>query len=131
VTLQVSATLYQANDTITVTLSNQSSQTIYFPDHLTSCTVILLQRQKVQPLQPLESENEPAGVNPCRLGIATREHSLGVGQSLVVKLVAPSNGWLPGHYLARLSYRTSRTAGTSTTISSAVFQIGAAVPPEP
>ncbi len=48
VTLHVGAQFYRTGDTISVTLSNQSNQTIYFPDHLTNCTVILLQRQKVQ-----------------------------------------------------------------------------------
>src|SRR5713226_7442372 len=45
VTLRVGATSYHSSDTISVTLSNQSTRAIYFPDHLTNCTVILLQRQ--------------------------------------------------------------------------------------
>ena len=45
VTLRVDASSYRTSDTITATLSNQSNQTIQFPDHLTNCTVILLQRQ--------------------------------------------------------------------------------------
>jgi hypothetical protein len=44
-TLRVGATTYHATDTISVTLSNQSTQTMYFPDHLTNCTVILLQHK--------------------------------------------------------------------------------------
>ena len=121
VTLHTDASFYRTGDTISVTLSNQSSQTIYFPDHLTNCTVILLQGQKVQ---PLAAENGQAGINPCRLAIATRIHSLGPGQLLVVRLVAPLNGWSPGFYRAILSYRTSLHAGPSTTIHSAVFTVG-------
>jgi len=125
VTLHADAPFYRTGDTISVTLSNQSSQTIYFPDHLTNCTVILLQRQKVQ---PLAGENAQAGINPCRLGIATRIHSLDAGQRLVVRLVAPFNGWLTGFYRATLSYRTSLNAGPSTTIYSAAFTVGPLVP---
>lgn len=128
VTLHTDAPFYRTGDTISVTLSNQSSQTIYFPDHLTNCTIILLQRQKVQ---PLAGENGQAGINPCRLGIATRIHSLDAGQRLVVRLVAPFNGWLTGIYRATLSYRTSLNAGPSTTIYSAAFTVGPLVPQEP
>ncbi len=61
VTLHVDAQSYRIGDTISVTLSNQSPQTIYFPDHLTNCTVILLPRQKAQ---PLAGENVSAIFNP-------------------------------------------------------------------
>jgi hypothetical protein len=50
VMLHTNAQYYRKDDTISVPLSNQSDQTIYFPDHLTNCTVVLLQRLKVQPL---------------------------------------------------------------------------------
>ncbi len=120
VTLRTGAGVYQIRETITVTLSNQNSKTIYFPDHLTNCSVILLQRQVIQPgvnrgLQP---------VNLCRLGIHTRMYALGGRQSLVVKLAAPLRGWLPGTYRAVLSYYTSTTAVAATIISSAAFQVG-------
>ena len=128
VTLHTNALSYVIKATIFVTLSNQSNHTLYFPDHLTNCTVILLQRQKVQ---PLAGENGQAGINPCRLGIATRIHSLDAGQRLVVRLVAPFNGWLTGFYRATLSYRTSLNAGPSTTIYSAAFTVGPLVPQEP
>jgi hypothetical protein len=125
VTLRVDARYYQKGDTITVTLSNQ---TIYFPDHLTNCTVILLQRLKVRPL----AGDDVQGIfNPCRLAIATRIHSLGAGQRLVVRLVASPSGWAPGIYRASLIYRTSPDAGPSTTISSAAFTVGPLVPQEP
>ncbi len=128
VTLRVDANYYQKGDTITVTLSNQSNQTIYFPDHLTNCTVIILQLPKVQ---PKAGDGVQGIVNPCRLAIATRIHSLGTGHHLDVRLVAPPGGWTPGIYHASLTYRTSPDAGPSTTISSAAFTVGPLLPPQP
>jgi hypothetical protein len=121
VTLHTNALSYVTEATIFVTVSNQSNHTIYFPDHLTNCTVILLQRLKVQ---PLAGDNVQAGINPCRLGIVTRIHSLGPGRRLLVRLVAPPNGWPPGFYHATLTYRTSLNAGPSTIINSAAFIVG-------
>lgn len=125
VTLQSNAAVYQAGDTIMVHVNNQSSQSIFFPDHLTNCTVILLQREKVQ---PQTSGNGQDGVNPCALAIATRMHSLSPGESLAVKLVAPKNGWLAGVYHAALNYRTTPTASSSVMISSNAFTVGPLVP---
>lgn len=117
VRLLIDARVHQPGDTIFVTLSNQGSTTIYFPDHLTNCTVILLQR-----LDPL-----PQAVNLCKVMTQTRTHSLGAGQSLTVKLVAPPfQGWMPGFYLAKLSYRTPPLishAREVTSISSEQFQV--------
>jgi hypothetical protein len=121
VTLHVDKALYRTDDTIVVTVSNQRSQTISFPDHLTNCTVILLQRPKAQ---PLATDQGHAGINPCLLTIATRMHTLASGQQLVVKLVAPKDGWPAGVYLATLSYHTTSTAGVPTTISSSAFVVG-------
>jgi len=120
VTLRTGAGVYQIRATITVTLSNQNIRTIYFPDHLTNCSVILLQRQEI--ITGVNRGFQP--VNLCRLGIHTRMHALGARQSLVVKLAAPLRGWLPGTYQAVLSYYTTTTAGGATTISSAAFQVG-------
>jgi hypothetical protein len=128
VTLYVDARYYPESDTISVTLSNQSDQTIYFPDHLTNCTVILLQRLKVQ---PVAGDDVQVILDPCRLAIATRIQSLGAGQRLVVRLVASPSGWVPGLYYATLSYRTSLDAGSSTTIKSVVFTVGPLVPQVP
>ncbi len=113
VTILIDARVHQPGDTISVTLSNQGSTTIYFPDHLTNCTVILLQR-----LGPF-----PQAVNLCRLMTRTRLHSLGAGESLTVKLAAPFQGWMPGFYLATLSYRSSFASRQLTTISSEQFQV--------
>ena len=125
VTLHTNARSYGIKATIFVTLSNQSNRTIYFPDHLTNCTVILLQRLKVQ---PLAGDSVQTGINPCRLAIRTRIHSLGPGRRLVVRLVATLNGWPPGLYRATLTYGTSLNAGSSTTIYSAVFRVGPLAP---
>ncbi|GAC1454068.1 MAG: hypothetical protein PVS3B3_38390 [Ktedonobacteraceae bacterium] len=104
VTLRLDKLSYQLNDTISIDMNNQSNQIIYFPDHLTNCSVILLLRLSVQ---PLTSDSGQVGINPCRIAIATRIHSLAAGQNLVVRLIAPVNGWSPGFYLATLSYSTS------------------------
>lgn len=124
VTLHVDAQSYRSTDTITVTLINQSNQTIYFPDHLTNCSVILLLRLKVQ---PLTSDSGQAAIEPCKSEIATWIHSLAAGQSLVVRLIAPINGWSPGIYHAMLSYYTSLKK-TPTTISSTAFVVGPFTP---
>jgi hypothetical protein len=123
VTLQVNAPPYQSNDTITITLNNGSNKTIYFPDHLTNCSVLLLLRLKVQ---PLTSDNVQAAIGPCRTKIVTRIHSLAAGQNLVVRLIAPSNGWLPGIYRATLTYSTALKIAT--TIGSAAFIVGPFTP---
>ena len=104
VTLHTDRTSYQQKNTISATLKNQSNQTIYFPDHLTDCSVILLQRL---PAQPLSGDSGQAGINSCRSEIVTRMHSLAPGQTLVVKLLSPSSGWPPGLYRATLTYNTA------------------------
>lgn len=113
VTLRVGAKSYQTSDTISVTLSNQSTQTIYFPDHLTNCTVILLQRQQV--------DGNWQSVNPCKLATPTRLHSLDPGKSLEVKLL--SKQWLPSPYRATLSYHTPLSSTLLNTIYSEEFRV--------
>jgi predicted small secreted protein len=105
---------YRTGDAITVTLSNQSIQTILFPDHLTYCTIVLLQRQVNESWE---------SINLCRMMIVTRMHSLVAGHSLTVKLVAPSNQWIPGLYRAKLSYSASQHSHHLITIYSAAFKI--------
>lgn len=125
VTLHTDALLYQPGATITVTLSNGSTHSISFPDHLTNCTVILLQRTKAQP----KAANEGVDIiNPCRLASPTRLHTLGPGQQLIVPLAAPKGGWPPGRYLATLGYRLSLESGLAMTISSPAFVVGASGP---
>lgn len=123
VTLQTDRTSYQSNDTISAILKNQSNQIIYFPDHLTDCSVILLQRL---PIQLLSGDSGQTGINPCRSEIVTRMHSLAAGQTLVVKLLAPSTDWLPGVYRAILTYNTSLKQPK--TIYTAAFTVGPFTP---
>src|SRR5712691_9371376 len=87
VTLTLGAASYHPNEVISVTLSNRSTRTIFFPDHLTYCTVIQLQQWM---------NGNWASVYLCRLEIATMLHELNAGQSLVVKLVPPPGQWTPG-----------------------------------
>jgi hypothetical protein len=95
VTVGADAATFRTGDAIAVTLSNQSLQTILFPDHLTSCTVVLLQRQ-------VNASWE--SISLCTLMMVTRMHALDTGHSLTVRLAAPSNQWLPGHHRVQLSY---------------------------
>jgi hypothetical protein len=115
VSLSIGATSYHPTDTISVTLSNQSTQAIYFPDHLTNCTVIQLQRQV---------HGSWENVNACPLLTPTRLHRLDAGESLTVALVSSaSRPWAVGLYHATLRYSTSQTFGGPTTIDSAGFQV--------
>jgi hypothetical protein len=116
VTLRVGATSYHTTDTISITLSNQSTQAIYFPDHLTNCTVIQLQRQVNE-----HWEN----VHACLLMTATRLHKLDAVQRLTVALVSSAaRPWAVGLFRTTLRYSTSPTfGGPATTIASAGFQV--------
>jgi hypothetical protein len=111
VTLHASASVYQPGDTIILILNNQSGQTIHFPDHLTECTVVLLQHLANGTWTP---------VAPCQLEIVTRLHSLNPGQDLVVKLIVPVGHWMPGTYHGVLTYFAS---GSSRTIFSGDFRV--------
>ena len=116
VTLSVDATSYHPSDTITAVLKNQGSQTIYFLDHLTNCTVIELDMQ---------ANSAWNIVNKCQLLSPTGIHSLDAGQSLTVQLTPTStNPWPTGVLCASLSYGTVRLFGEqTTTIYSAGFQV--------
>ena len=114
VTVGTDAPTYKIGAAIAVTLSNQSLQTILVPDHLSYCTVVLLQRQVTESWE---------SINLCKLMIMTRMHSLDAGHSLMVKLVAPPYQWMPGHYRVKLSYSNSLQSNHLVTIYSAVFQV--------
>ena len=114
VTVGTDAPTYRTGDAIAVTLSNQSLQTILFPDHLTYCTIVLLQRQEDESWE---------SINLCKLMIMTRMHSLEAGHNLMVKLVAPPNQWMSGLYRVKLSYGTSLQSNHLITIYSAVFHV--------
>jgi hypothetical protein len=114
VTLSVNATSYQAGDAITVTLRNQSAQPIAFPDHLTDCSVVLLQQQVGVSWQP---------VDLCRSMIMSKLHTLAARQSLTVQLTPPTQ-WTPGMYRCRVSYASPGDSGSMETVISAQFQVG-------
>lgn len=116
VTLQVDMTSYHPGDTIRVTLKNQSGQTIYYADHRTNCTVLLVERQ-------VASSWEPVAL--CKLMIATRIHSLKAGDSSAVTLVSTQQ-WPSGTYQARLDYSNRADTGSSTltTVYSTHFRLG-------
>jgi hypothetical protein len=115
VSLSVGAMSYHSTDTISVTLSNQSTQAIYFPDHLTNCTVIQLQRQV---------QGTWENVNICLLLTPTALHRLDAGKALAVALAASSaRPWIPGLYRATLRYSTSPSLHGPTTITSAEFKV--------
>ena len=115
VTLQVGAASYQAGSLISVTIKNQSTQAIYFADHRTNCTVLLLERQ-------VASSWEPVAL--CKLMIMTRLHSLKAGEVLEVKLTT-SNQWATGIYRARLDYsfKSDSGVGASTIVYSSSFRL--------
>jgi hypothetical protein len=115
VTLTLGAASYHPNEVISVILSNRSTRTIFFPDHLTYCTVIQLQQWV---------NGNWASVSLCRLEIVTRLHELHAGQSLVVQLFPPPGQWTPGLYRAALGYVTVSITGQRSTIHSAEFQVG-------
>ena len=115
VTLHITATSYHPNETIEVTLSNSGTSTIFFPDHLTNCTVIQLQHQV---------NGQWENVQKCLLMTATRLHSLNAGQSLLVKLVPALNHlWVIGNYQATISYGSSSEDANPTRIYSNIFLV--------
>jgi hypothetical protein len=114
VTLRTDASTYRTSDAISVTVSNQRAQTIQFLDHLTDCTVVLMQRNV---------NGSWESINLCKLMIVTRVHTLEPGQSLAVKLVAPANQWLPGLYRISFSYDASQDSSYMITVLTATFQI--------
>jgi hypothetical protein len=105
--------------TISITLANKSNQAILFSDHLTECTIILLQ------LIPQGMSNQQwQAVAPCRREIMTRLHMLAPGQDLTVALTAQGGQWLPGLYRTLLTYSLSGVRATPRTVFSSSFQMG-------
>jgi len=96
VTLSVDAASYHVDDPISVTLSNDSAQTISFINLKSECSAIQLQRQ--------ENGNWKE-VSPCPGGRDPLSFHLEAGKDLTVKLVSSSGS--AGLYRAALSYSTS------------------------
>ena len=108
---------------ISITLANKSGQTILFSDHLTECSVILLQ------LMPQgTSSKQWQAVAPCRKGILTRMHMLAPGKDLTVALTAPGGQWTSGLYRVMLTYSLSEAKAIVRTVFSASFPIGSSNP---
>jgi hypothetical protein len=118
VTLRLDATPQNASASIAMTLNNQTNQGILFSDHLTECTVVLLQVQS-----PANSGIWQA-VAPCKLMIVTRLHSLANGKTLAITLIPPGGQWAPGLYRALLSYFSSGANQKLQTVFSSSFQVG-------
>src|SRR5581483_530309 len=94
VTVQTSASFYQPGETILVTISNQTAQTILFANHQTDCTVVLLQVQTGSSWQ---------SIAPCKLMIVTRLFPLNAGQHMSVSLKPSPSTWSSGTY--RIAFR--------------------------
>ena len=105
--------------TISFTLANRTNQTILFSDHLSECSVILLER-----LTPGLSSQQWQTVAPCRKEIQTQTHTLEPGKDLTVVLTTPGSPWAPGLYRASLTYFLSGTRVTPKTVFSPSFQLG-------
>jgi hypothetical protein len=120
VTLQIDTIPHNASASMVLTLNNQTNQQILFSDHLTECTVLVLQ---VQP-QPPTSSGIWQAVAPCKLMTATRLHSLANGKILTITLIPPGGQWTPGLYQALLSYIPGGTDHKLQTVFSPSFQVG-------
>jgi hypothetical protein len=118
VTLQIVTMPGRASDAVVFTLKNQTSQEILFSDHLSECTVLVLQVQS-----PANSGLWEA-VAPCKLMTPTRLLTLGAGKSLTITLAPPGGQWTPGLYRALLNYAPSGADHTLRAIFSPSFQAG-------
>ncbi len=118
VTVQLVTIPQQISDSMVLTIDNQTNQQIFFSDHLSECTVLLLQVQS-----PTNSGTWQA-VAPCKLMIATRLHMLAAGKTLTITLTAPGGQWTSGLYRALLSYVPSGADHTPRTVFSPSFQVG-------
>ena len=105
VSLQMDARAYTVGSTISVTISNQSQQTILLTDHKTNCSVLLVERQSAGSWQPVAA---------CKLMIATRTHPLQAGAIFVVKLATTAGQWPAGTYRVTLDYLSDSTPGSGT-----------------
>ncbi len=111
VMLSVGGASYHVGDPISVTLSNQSAQTISFINLKSECSVIQLQRQE---------DGNWKEVSPCPRGRDPLSYHLEAGKDLTVKLVSSSGS--AGLYRAAFSYSTSG-ATEPLVVSSQEFQV--------
>ena len=118
VTVQLTTIPQQVSDRMVLTIVNSTNQQILFADHLSECTVLLLQ------VQSPASSGLWQAVAPCKLMTPTRLHALEAGKTLTVTLIPPGNQWTPGLYRALLSYVPSGAGHTPQTVFSPSFQVG-------
>ena len=119
VVLHVDAMLRPAHEAITFTLRNQTNQAIFFADHQSGCTVILLQ------MVPGSQDNgQWQTLAPCKALIMTRLHTLEAGLSLTITFNPPTGQWTPGLYRGVLSYAAAEIGGQEQTIFSSSFMVG-------
>jgi hypothetical protein len=118
-TLAVDAVPQSTQDAITFTLNNGTNQAIFFADHQSGCTVILLQM-----VPGSQDYGQWQTLAPCKVLTMTRLHMLAAGQSLTITFMPPSREWTPGLYRGVLSYAAAETDGQRKTIFSAYFKVG-------
>ncbi|OLB34205.1 MAG: hypothetical protein AUH05_16080 [Ktedonobacter sp. 13_2_20CM_53_11] len=119
VVLHVDAVPQSAHEAITFTLHNQTNQAIFFADHQSGCTVILLQ------MVPGSQDNgQWQTLAPCKALTMTRLHMLEAGQNLTITFNPPSGQWTPGLYRGVLNYALAETDGQGQTIFSSIFKVG-------
>ena len=113
VTLFVDASAARSSRLILVTVDNEGTSSIQFPDHLSNCSTVLLERQVGTSWQP---------VSICHLMTPTRMVTLAPGQRLTIHLVdaLESPQWQPGRYQISLTYQSSQQ---SRTLVSPIFQL--------
>jgi hypothetical protein len=114
VTLDLASTTYHTSDTLRITLKNSGSQPIFFPDHLTNCTVLLLEYQVNGSWQAIDN---------CGTLNATRWHMLSPQQQLEVTLSPPAQGWATGHYRLKLVYHVGQRTAPPQTLYSVIYQV--------
>ena len=117
VTVQLARVPQQVSDSMVFTINNQTNQQIVFSDHLSACTVLLLQVE-------VTSSGTWQAVAPCKLMTVTRLHALEAGKTLTVTLTPPGSQWTPGLYRALLSYVPTGADRTPRTVFSPSFQVG-------
>ncbi len=118
VTLQITTIPQRASNSMVFTLNNQTNQEIVFSDHLTDCTVLLLQ------VQSPASSGIWQAVAPCKLMIVTRLHSLASGKTFTATLIPPAGQWVSGVYRALLSYVPTGANHKLQAALSPSFQVG-------
>lgn len=99
-----------------VTVSNHTAQTIFFPNHQTNCTIVLLQRQV---------GSTWASVAVCKEMIVTIIQTLNGEKSLTISLKAGLTPWPAGSYRVAFHYMTQANRGVNAAqdVFSPLFQV--------